>query len=243
MLPALEIPTLKDFFLTFGRMLLYSLPFVFLRKAFPAFQDSEAESLFFGLALLAAIYPAAAKAGFSLSRAREYLSGLRSELRPAFKYFLYMTALLPVLDYAYILLLAPWDLSWTNTLLFWNDHSSNPSTLDSYLATLLSSPLWLPVYFFGICVLAPVIEEFMFRRWLYAATRRWLAASPAILLNGAAFGAMHGTDFMGTGICGLFFCWAYERTGKLETPVLMHALSNLLALAMIFSEKLFGFSL
>lgn len=47
----------------------------------------------------------------------------------------------------------------------------------------------------------------------------------------ALFGAMHGTDFFPTGLCGVFFCWAYHRYGRLAVPILMHMFVNLAATA------------
>jgi membrane protease YdiL (CAAX protease family) len=58
-----------------------------------------------------------------------------------------------------------------------------------------------------------------------------MPAVAAIALNGALFGAMHGTDFLPTGICGAFFCWGYHRYGRLSVPVLMHVFANLSATA------------
>jgi len=243
MLPALETPTLKDFFKFLGLLLLYALLAYPLRKMFPVLKGTEFESALVDLIMLAALYPAARKAGFDFTRLRAYWNGLKAEARPALKYFLLMTALLFAADQVYTLLLAPWDLPWTNTLLFWNDQSHNPATLDPRLEALLAHPALLPAYVFGICAVAPAAEEFLLRRWLYVATRRYLPVAAALLANAALFGAMHGEDFMATGLAGLFFCWVYERTGRLETPVLVHCFTNLLAVVMLFSEKLFGFSL
>lgn len=242
MLPALETPPLKDFFLMLGRGLVLVLAAVIVTKIFPSLNDDNFKSLASEIITLAVIWPTARKLGFDPSRCSEYLSGLKAQLRPAFLYFLVMMAFLPVMDYAYTFLLAPWDLSWTNTLLFWNDQSSNPFTLDARIEGLLENPLLLPGYFIAGCVLAPLAEEFIMRRWAYAAMRKYMPAAAAILFNGFLFGLLHGRDFMATAAHGFFFCWAYERTGKLETPILIHAISNLFALLLIFGGKLSGFS-
>jgi len=243
MLTGLETPTLKDLFKFLGLLFLYALPAYVLRKIFPVLAGPDYEALLIDLVLLAALYPAVRKTGFDFGRLRGYLGGLKAEARPAFKYFLLMTALLFVADQLYTLLLAPWDLPWTNTLLFWSDQSQNPATADSRLEAMLAQPFLLPAYLFTLCVVAPAAEEFLFRRWLYVATRRYLPVAAALLANAALFGALHGSDFMGTGLSGLFFCWVYERTGRLETPILVHCFTNLLAVALLLGEKLYGFSL
>jgi len=222
-----------------GRALLLGLPFFILMKIFPALKNENFELIAGELILLAVIFPLAVKLGFKFGAIGSYLEGLKAELKPAFKYFLVMEVLLLGADYAFSLILAPWDLPWTNTLLFWNEQSSNPVTLDSTIAALLENPLLLPFYFLSVCALAPLIEEFIMRRWLYAAMRVRIPAAAAIIINGSLFGLMHGTDFFATAIPGFFFCWSYEKTGKLETPILVHAFTNLLALLVIFGEKIF----
>lgn len=226
-----------------GRAVLLTLPFLILMKIFPALKNDNFELVVSDLIMLAVICPLAVKLGFKFSKARSYLEGLKAELRPAFKYFLIMEIVLLAAYYAFTLSLAPWDLPWTNTLLFWSENSSNSNTLDYRIAALLESPLMLPVYFLSICALGPLIEEFIMRRWLYAAMRLRMPVAAAILLNGSLFGLLHGKDFFATAIPGFFFCWAYEKTGKIETPILVHGFSNLLALLLIFAEKIFNFSL
>ena len=243
MLPALETPSLKDFFLMLGRALLLGLPFFILMKIFPALKNENFEQIAGDLILLAVIYPLAGKLGFKFSAVRSYLGVVKAELKPAFNYFLVMEVLLLGAYYAFTLALAPWDLPWTNTLLFWSEQSSNPATLDSHIAALLENPLLLPFYFLSICAFAPLIEEFLMRRWLYTAMRARMPVAAAIIINGSLFGLMHGKDFIAAAMHGFFLCWSYEKTGKIETPILVHAFTNLLALLLIFGEKIFNFSL
>ena len=241
MLPAQETPSFKDFFLMLGfAFLLVSAAVLFLH-IFPALKLSGFESLVTGLFMLAAVYPAARKLGFRFGKTGLYLAGLKSELRTAFKYFLVIIVLHLAITCVYTMALAPWDLSWTNTLLFWNDQSSNPATLSARIDGLLARPLLIPGYVIAICMVGPLTEEFVLRRWIYAAMRGRLPAVAAILLNGALFGLLHGKDFFGTAVFGFFFCWTYERTGKLATPILVHAFVNLLAMLEVFGSRIFGF--
>lgn len=240
MLSPQETLPLKEFFKFLGRVFLFALLVYPLKKFLRLASGSEGESLLITLVTLAAAYPTLRLAGFSFGRLGEYWAGLRADAWPAFKLFLLMTLLLGAADYAYDFLLAPWDLAWTNKLLFWNSQSHNPVALDARLAEVLASPALLASYVFGACVVAPALEEFMLRRWLYAASRKYLPVAGALAVNAALFGALHGEDFMATGLSGMCFCWAYERTGRLEIPVLMHAYSNLLAIALLLGGKLAG---
>lgn len=241
MLPVQETPSFKDFVLTLGLAFLLVGAGVLFAHLFPALKFAGFETFVSGLAVLVAGYPAARKLGFRFGKTGLYLAGLKSELRTAFKYFLVIMALYLGINCVYSMALAPWDLGWTNTLLFWNDQSSNPATLSASISGLLANPLLIPGYVLSICALSPVLEEFVLRRWLYAAMRVRLPVAAAILLNGALFGLLHGKDFFGTAVFGFFFCWAYERTGKLATPILIHAFVNLSALLEAFGSRTFGF--
>lgn len=226
--------TWKDFFMLLGRMLLYSLPLVFLMDKLPGGRGGNLFSVLADAVFLAAVYPAARKAGFNPANWRGYLAGLKSQLIPAFKWFLLTAGVLWLAVQAFTLTLAPWDFHWTNLLLFWIDNSSNPANAEARIAGLLANPLLLPVHILSVCALAPVMEEFLYRRWFYSATRGFMPPAAAIALNGALFGAMHGTDFFATGICGIFFCWCYQRSGRLAGPILVHAFVNVLGTGMMF---------
>lgn len=238
MLAALETPSLKDFFVMIGRVLLLGLAAVMLMKVFPSLQGDNFESLGSDLIMLAVLYPLARRVGFDIRKTGDHLRSLRREFKAPLRYFAVMLAALFLLHYAFAMALAPWDLPWTNTLLYWLDESNNPATLDSRISYIMDNPVWFPGYVVSICVIPPLVEEFIMRRWLYVAMRKRMAAFYAIALNGAFFGLLHGRDFFSTAIPGFFFCWAYERTGKIETPILMHVLINTFGLAMIFGDKL-----
>lgn len=223
-----------------GRGLLLGLGVVILVKIFPSLENENLFSLCSDLIGLVIIYPLARRLGFGFGRAREYLAGLGAEVKRSAGYFLLMAGALFVGYHFYLVLLAPWDQPWTNKLLFWLAGTNNPILSDSRIASLINNPLWLPVYFLSICVFPPIIEEFLFRRWLYVAMRKRLPVGWAIAFNAALFGLMHAADFMMTAIPGFFFCWAYEKTQRLEVPILMHAFINTAGIALMFGDR-FGF--
>lgn len=84
----------------------------------------------------------------------------------------------------------------------------------------------------SVVLVVPLVEEVLYRGLLQdglvrAGFSRWWA----ILLASTVFAAMHITVSAPETIAGLFvlslaFGWAYERTGRLAAPVLMHALFN-----------------
>ncbi len=80
---------------------------------------------------------------------------------------------------------------------------------------------------------APVVEEFFFRGFLYTALRRRLPVVLAALFVGVLFGAVHvptGAEAAAPlAFLGFVLCLLYERTGSLYPCIALHALQNMLA--------------
>lgn len=94
------------------------------------------------------------------------------------------------------------------------------------LETIVSgSPLWAT--FLGTVVLAPLGEEFIFRKLLIDRTRRW-GDAVSVLLSGILFGLFHGNLFQlfYTTMFGFLLAYIYTRTGRLGWCVGLHALTN-----------------
>jgi CAAX protease family protein len=90
---------------------------------------------------------------------------------------------------------------------------------------------WLVV--FAIVVFAPVAEELFFRgivfnAWLREAGRAW-----AYVGSAALFALIHLSlvSLLPIFLLGLALAWAYERTGSLLTPIVMHATVNGISVA------------
>ena len=87
-------------------------------------------------------------------------------------------------------------------------------------------------------LVAPVEEEFLFRGYFYGVLRRHVGAVPAMLFTAALFAAIHmnGPAFFPLFVLAICFTLAYEATGSLLVPMLMHALFNSVMLAaMLYS--------
>lgn len=92
-----------------------------------------------------------------------------------------------------------------------------------------------------VVVVAPMVEEFFFRGYLFPALRTsmnpWLAA----VIAGAVFGAIHITNYIGEDfllgltavlslwVLGFGLCLLYWRTGSLLPCMALHALNNAIA--------------
>ncbi len=90
-----------------------------------------------------------------------------------------------------------------------------------------SSPLWMT--FLGTCIIAPLGEEFLFRKLLIDRTRGY-GDMTAILLSGLLFGLFHGNlfQFFYAFLLGMILAYVYTRSGNLWWCVAMHAVVNFL---------------
>jgi ABC-2 type transport system permease protein len=92
------------------------------------------------------------------------------------------------------------------------------SIADPYL------PYWLAAL---MIVAAPVFEEFIFRGLIFGGLRRSLGLPAAALASAAIFGLIHpALSVIPVSTMGLIAALAYERTGALIAPMLVHALYN-----------------
>lgn len=78
-------------------------------------------------------------------------------------------------------------------------------------------------------IIAPVVEELMFRGVSYLLIRRCAGIWFSAVLSSFAFGILHGTFaqfFMGT-LFGIGQCFLFEYTHKLRWCIMMHVLVNI----------------
>jgi membrane protease YdiL (CAAX protease family) len=83
-----------------------------------------------------------------------------------------------------------------------------------------------------VIILAPLIEELVCRRVIFAAFRRRWSFGWAALASAAIFALPHAYSAVGTFTVmwtGLVTAWAYDRTANLWPSVLVHAANNALA--------------
>lgn len=80
-------------------------------------------------------------------------------------------------------------------------------------------------------ILAPIVEEILFRKELFNKLKSKLPVSKAILISSFIFGCLHGiAGFFGGFIIGIWFCYIYYHTNDIHLSMLAHACNNFLAL-------------
>jgi membrane protease YdiL (CAAX protease family) len=105
------------------------------------------------------------------------------------------------------------------------------------LGALLVSPAVLIIL--GMVVIAPVVEEVIFRALLFRWLRQRGPFLPAALASGLIFAAFHleAATIVPLTITGVAFAWAYNRTGSLWASIIPHAGLNALVLFALVTQQ------
>ena len=84
-------------------------------------------------------------------------------------------------------------------------------------------------------LVAPVLEEILFRGFLQPALRNVMGSKPAILVTAGIFALAHGQPAVVLLILplGLVLGYLYERRQSLMSPILLHAIHNGVAVAVL----------
>jgi uncharacterized protein len=90
-------------------------------------------------------------------------------------------------------------------------------------------------------LIAPVLEELVFRGALHGALRARVGVWLAALLSSAVFAVIHVEIVTSSPaflvqlfLLGLVFVWLYERTGNLAAPIVAHLVFNAISVGMAF---------
>lgn len=102
---------------------------------------------------------------------------------------------------------------------------------------MIEAPLW-PVTALAVGIGAPLSEELLFRGFLLSALARWLGGFwPAALIVNIVWTSFHlGYSIAGVlevFVGGLYLSWLLWRTGSLWLPIIAHAATNIVFLAVI----------
>lgn len=124
------------------------------------------------------------------------------------------------------------------------------SWIDSYQASsneLLGGTgiaMWI-----SVVIMAPIVEEFTFRGFIYTRLKQGMAKWIAVILTSIVFGAVHGTLIWAiyTFVFSLALICIFERTGSLWGCIFFHMAFNLVGATMSswpeFAEKIDGIAL
>jgi membrane protease YdiL (CAAX protease family) len=87
------------------------------------------------------------------------------------------------------------------------------------------------------CVFAPIYEELLFRAGLYRYVRQKMGRTPALLISGLCFGAMHANwaGLLPLAALGILLALVYEATGSIRVAIIAHGLFNLNTIILLLS--------
>lgn len=90
--------------------------------------------------------------------------------------------------------------------------------------------------FLVLVVLTPIVEELVFRGWVYGKLRGRMSAVPAIILVSLLFAIMHGQINVGVivFVMSVFMCIARELTGTIYAGIIIHMLRNGVAFYLLY---------
>jgi len=108
--------------------------------------------------------------------------------------------------------------------------SDNPATFAALLAVT--------------SVLAPLLEEVVFRGFLLASLTKWLPTPGAVLFSSVLFAGAHlaPRDFVELIVLGMILGFSYARTRNLLTPMLIHSMWNSGVLVVVAAAIQGGFA-
>ena len=89
--------------------------------------------------------------------------------------------------------------------------------------------------------LAPLAEEFIFRFFFYGVMKRYLGRTAAVVASALLFAAVHAhlPSFAPLFVLGACFAIAYEWSGSILVPMMMHTLFNAITLTALAFPELF----
>lgn len=89
------------------------------------------------------------------------------------------------------------------------------------------------------CVVAPLVEEMVFRGWLYPALKTRCGRGLALGVSGLAFGAIHGewAYFLSLSFLGVVLAWVYDQSGRLSRAVVLHMVFNTSSCAVLLASR------
>lgn len=114
-------------------------------------------------------------------------------------------------------------------------------TVPNFLVTMLedgnvinTSNIYMTIFtFISACVLAPIMEEVIFRGFfLQRMAYKW-GIKRAVIISSLIFGLGH-FDVIGAFMFGVIMCLLYIKTKNIWTNIAVHALNNLIATSMQF---------
>ncbi len=98
-----------------------------------------------------------------------------------------------------------------------------------------ANPFILGGFIVLAALVAPVIEEIVFRGFIYSAVRKRAGVTLAIIVTSALFSLLHMSifSFLPIFFLGIVLAYLYEKTGLLISSITLHVIHNSLLISMV----------
>ena len=99
-----------------------------------------------------------------------------------------------------------------------------------------SNNIELILSFISLVIVAPVVEEVIFRGFLFPSFSRRFGIMAAAVITSLLFGIVHMQINVAivTFVMGLLLCWLYYKTRSLWPAILFHSIKNYIAFTLLF---------
>ena len=117
-------------------------------------------------------------------------------------------------------------------------HFPTPVNPIQLLVIASSTPLQRAMLLISAAIIAPIVEETMFRGVLYPALKQRYGMWNSMLLSGALFASVHPTlpaGFLPLMFMGFAFALSYEIRGTLVCNTIMHGIHNGIIMIQLFA--------
>ena len=108
--------------------------------------------------------------------------------------------------------------------------------LEAINQLLASSPAVIAVLLFAIVIFSPIVEELMFRKFLWWVSSLMFSQTTTLIAISIFFAAIHGSLFHAIGLLPIsfFFGWLRMKTGSIKHCTVAHIVNNATASSLFF---------
>ena len=150
----------------------------------------------------------------------------------------YPTVMVCLLGVGFLAAAAPIVLAMTALMQLAMGGQADEQVLVAFFRNAVAAHDWRTVGLIAIVgiVIQPAVEEVLFRGYFYAVGKRYLGGLASAVITAALFAAVHDTlaGMLPLLTIALCFTIAFEATGSILAPFVMHALFNGTSLAFLF---------
>jgi membrane protease YdiL (CAAX protease family) len=166
-----------------------------------------------------------------------YIDGSLDRIKEMLRFGSVKRTLILILAIPIVVTIIDWILTFIYTVL-WIGIFGEPSINTDMGTYWESSSIDIALLFLLVAIVAPIVEELMFRGYILDAINRKHSDWTAIIWSSILFGFLHflgGPFYIGsTFIGGIIYGWIRVRTGSLLPSIAGHMMWNIMALSLTY---------